>query len=97
LAAVLDPAVATCPTLEPPPAVDAGGPAPCDPVTNWLIDCTADVECGSGCGFSCVEVCSACSPVCAVPCQTDADCAGQYIGTLATPSCFLLDAVYGGR
>jgi hypothetical protein len=73
----------------------SGGASTCDRELNWLIDCSSDLDCG-GC-LSCVQVCSACTPNCADPCQSDLDCTGKYIGTLATPYCFLLDATYGGR
>lgn len=72
-----------------------GGSSTCDRNANWLNNCATAADCG-GC-FSCVQVCSACTPECADPCQSDADCTGTSVGTLATPYCFLLDATYGGR
>jgi hypothetical protein len=49
-------------------------------------------ECGTcECGFTCVQSCSTCAPRCVDPCESDADCVGKTVGSLAAPHC---DGIY---
>ncbi|HVU02099.1 MAG TPA: hypothetical protein VHE30_10115 [Polyangiaceae bacterium] len=61
---------------------------------TWLNDCTTSIDCA--CGFTCVQVCSSCTPNCGRACLSDNDCAGSAVDGLETPYCFRLDQAFQG-
>jgi hypothetical protein len=70
-----------------------------DPVAHaddpkWGQECYGAAACGN---FDCVKgSCDVCDSYCVRACRTDADCIGQFVGTLLTPHCFTLGADLGG-
>ena len=59
---------------------DPGTPSAC--AESYLSECGA-----CDCGFECIQTCDTCTPRCAIPCRSDADCAGTSVGVAATPVC----------
>jgi hypothetical protein len=62
---------------------------------KWYASCYDASSCGAR--FSCYQSCATCSPFCAIPCQTDADCVGQFVGSELAWQCFNFHDVYGGH
>jgi hypothetical protein len=61
---------------------------------KWFAGCSSSATCGSR--FQCVKLCNSCDSSCQIPCDTNADCVGQYIGVDLSYYCSRVSDSYPG-
>jgi hypothetical protein len=67
----------------------AGGTSSGNQCPSYASSCSTSAQCD--CGFSCLQLCTACEAACAKSCRSDADCSSAIGAGVKTPYCFKYD------